>query len=482
MGVLPKNWGGTEPDHTVTCFGFGLLYLPTITSVAMHFENKRATAMGISSSGSGVGSLVLAPLTEWLIKYYYYWKGAFIISTGIIMQCFVLSLFYCETVFFVRRNEPEEESSVEPESDSSPISSNSLESNKKKENKQNLHDVPGKKPKLYYSSSISEQDLARNSIIPLSVLCPNEVKKNKCLKVLKNLYKMLGLSLLKNNVFLVFSLSRLLQYFGVMTPSVYLYDRAITLGIATSIQASFLISLIGISNTLGKILFGIFADLTSWNVLYIYAICLLINGISTMMTSLITHYYTMAIYSFVFGLTFGATSNLTSIVLVELFGLKALSNSYGLVFLFTGLAITTGSPVPALAAFWKVKYDISLVVNKSLRETTPFFSLNNSRPGNRCDIFLQELAMMCYHSRFGDIYETKHTVANTICTMRTKSGLPTWQVILNIGIVEIVRGTTEFNQDYFKKFVISQLIKSVYIKEKTGSGELEILFSMGGWR
>ncbi|GFY50008.1 monocarboxylate transporter 14, partial [Trichonephila inaurata madagascariensis] len=330
----------------ITGFGFGLLYLPTITSVAMHFENKRATAMGISSSGSGIGSIVLVPLTEWLIKYYYYWKGAFLISTGIIMQCFVLSLFYCETVFFVRRTEPEEESSVEPESNSSPISSNTLESNKKKENKQNLRDIPREKPDLYYSSSISEQDLARTSMIPLATLCPNEEKKNKCLKVLKSLYKMLGLSLLKNYVFLIFSLSRLLQYFGVMTPSVYLYDRAINLGIATRIQASFLISLIGISNTLGKILFGIFADLTSWNVLYIYAICLLINGISTMMTSLVTHYYTMAIYSFVFGLTFGATSNLTSIVLVELFGLKALSNSYGLIFLFTGLAITTGSPIP----------------------------------------------------------------------------------------------------------------------------------------
>ncbi|GIY28100.1 monocarboxylate transporter 14 [Caerostris extrusa] len=76
--------------------GFGLMYLPTIVSVALHFKLKRATAMGISMSGSGIGSMIFAPLLEWLISYYGYWKGALLIATGILLNCLVLSFFYRE--------------------------------------------------------------------------------------------------------------------------------------------------------------------------------------------------------------------------------------------------------------------------------------------------------------------------------------------------------------------------------------------------
>ncbi|GFV19500.1 hypothetical protein TNCV_3664321 [Trichonephila clavipes] len=41
-----------------------------------------------------------------------------------------------------------------------------------------------------------------------------------------------------------------------------------------------------------------------------------------------------------------------------------------------------------LAASWKAEYKVPLIANKSSYETTPFFSRNDSNPGNRCDIFL----------------------------------------------------------------------------------------------
>ncbi|GFY50010.1 monocarboxylate transporter 12 [Trichonephila inaurata madagascariensis] len=283
----------------MTGLGFGLLFLPTITSVALHFEKKRATAMGISSAGSGIGSLLLVPFTEWLLNYYQDWKATFLITTGIVMQCFVLSLFYCTDPFLEKRNEPTEDSLDEPKTLLSSNSSRSFESIQKADHSQDLHTVREKKINL----DDSEQNATTSSMMPEKSMHSEVKKKNMCLRYSSELYETLGLSLMKDYVFLIFSLSRLLQYLGAMTPSVYLYHRATELGIATSIQASFLMSLIGASNIIGKIVLGIFADLTSWNVLYTYKICLLINGISTMMTSLITHYYTMAIYSFVFGFT-----------------------------------------------------------------------------------------------------------------------------------------------------------------------------------
>ncbi|GFW21610.1 hypothetical protein TNCV_4281251 [Trichonephila clavipes] len=48
----------------------------------------------------------------------------------------------------------------------------------------------------------------------------------------------------------------------------------------------------------------------------------------------------------------------------------------------------------ALAPTWKAEYLVPLIVNKSSYETTPFFSRNDSSPGNRSDIFLRELAII----------------------------------------------------------------------------------------
>ncbi|XP_055932857.1 monocarboxylate transporter 13-like [Argiope bruennichi] len=76
--------------------GFGLIYLPTIVSVALHFNLKRSSAMGISMAGSGIGSMLFAPFLEWLINYYGSWKGALIITTGLTLHCLVFSFFYRE--------------------------------------------------------------------------------------------------------------------------------------------------------------------------------------------------------------------------------------------------------------------------------------------------------------------------------------------------------------------------------------------------
>lgn len=62
--------------------GFGLMYLPAIVSVTMYFEAKRSFATGIAVCGSGVGTFVFAPLCEWLISSYH-WTGALLILAGI---------------------------------------------------------------------------------------------------------------------------------------------------------------------------------------------------------------------------------------------------------------------------------------------------------------------------------------------------------------------------------------------------------------
>ena len=51
--------------------GFGLIYLPAIVSVSMYFEKRRAFATGIAVCGSGLGTFIMAPVTEGSVQYCY---------------------------------------------------------------------------------------------------------------------------------------------------------------------------------------------------------------------------------------------------------------------------------------------------------------------------------------------------------------------------------------------------------------------------
>ena len=65
--------------------GFGLMYLCAYVMIGHFFEKKRALATGMASCGSGVGTFVFAPLTNYLINEYT-WTGAMWILAGIVLN------------------------------------------------------------------------------------------------------------------------------------------------------------------------------------------------------------------------------------------------------------------------------------------------------------------------------------------------------------------------------------------------------------
>lgn len=56
-------------------------------------------------------------------------------------------------------------------------------------------------------------------------------------------------------------------------------------------------------------------------------------------------FYSLAIYSAVFGFNIGAYVGLTSVILVDLLGLDRLTNAFGLLLLFQGIASLIGPPI-----------------------------------------------------------------------------------------------------------------------------------------
>lgn len=67
-----------------------------------------------------------------------------------------------------------------------------------------------------------------------------------------------------------------------------------------------------------------------------------------MFSAFCSTFYTLAVYASIFGFTIGAYVGLTSVILVDLLGLEKLTNAFGLLLLFQGIASLIGPPMAGI--------------------------------------------------------------------------------------------------------------------------------------
>eukprot|EP00092_Neocalanus_flemingeri_P033997 GFUD01036968.1.p1 GENE.GFUD01036968.1~~GFUD01036968.1.p1 ORF type:complete len:612 (-),score=85.76 GFUD01036968.1:1173-3008(-) len=219
--------------------------------------------------------------------------------------------------------------------------------------------VMGRKD-IFYSGSLlnipeykKDPELYRRSMLD----CKEEVvstsdaenqSKICCIKAgskqAKILHQMLDFSLFKDPIFMMYAASNFLTSIGFNVPYVYTVDRAEQWGMDGD-QAAFLLSVIGIANTIARLILGWLSDRSWINRLYLYNSCLIICGISMGLSVFCNTYHTQAVYCAIFGITSGAYVGLTSVVLVDLLGLDKLTNAFGLLLMFQGIASVIGPPV-----------------------------------------------------------------------------------------------------------------------------------------
>ena len=72
---------------------------------------------------------------------------------------------------------------------------------------------------------------------------------------------------------------------------------------------------------------------------------LTIFATATALSALCLDYTSLVIYCAVFGATIGAYVGLTSVIVVDLLGLDKLTNAFGLLLLFQGIASLIGPPI-----------------------------------------------------------------------------------------------------------------------------------------
>uniref|UniRef100_A0A0R3S5T5 MFS domain-containing protein n=1 Tax=Elaeophora elaphi TaxID=1147741 RepID=A0A0R3S5T5_9BILA len=170
--------------------------------------------------------------------------------------------------------------------------------------------------------------------------------------------EMIDISLLKEPAMFLLCISNLCGMLGFYVPFMFLIDMAVAKG-HTKGSGSLLLSVIGITNTVGRIAFGWLADRGWLSALTINNFALLGCGVLTCLCPLLPGYGGLMVYSILFGFIISAYISLTSIVLVDELGLDRLTNSFGLLVVSRGIASLLGTPLAGIVYDMFASYDAS---------------------------------------------------------------------------------------------------------------------------
>lgn len=160
--------------------------------------------------------------------------------------------------------------------------------------------------------------------------------------VTRVLATMFNIDLLKMNSFIVLCLAGVCNYLGLLTPVTYLQDRNLENGVNAQ-HCKYFVSVIGCFNGLSRVMWCILS--TKISPTYLYSIGLIIAGISTMISGFS---YSLAYqygYCMLYGSTISVSNCMRSLMIVDLYGLQALTSGTGVFMLFMGVGNIFSTPV-----------------------------------------------------------------------------------------------------------------------------------------
>ncbi|XP_043193230.1 uncharacterized protein LOC122365772 isoform X2 [Amphibalanus amphitrite] len=172
------------------------------------------------------------------------------------------------------------------------------------------------------------------------------------------LAEMVDMEILRNPLFMLICASNVFGMLGFYVPFVYIVDTAVNRGVEPD-KAAFLLSVIGITNTLGRVLSGFITDFPRVDALFVNNLCILLSGVCVFLIPFCSSYASFVAVCVAFGFFVAGYISLTCMVLVDLLGIDKLSNAFGLLILFRGTASMVGPPVAGALYDYTGDYNVS---------------------------------------------------------------------------------------------------------------------------
>ncbi|KAL4217178.1 hypothetical protein ACF0H5_023632 [Mactra antiquata] len=322
-------------------FGFGLMYIPANVCVLHNFKKQRTLANGIVVCGSGIGTFVFNLLTRFCIDTYG-WRGTILLEAGIALQGAILGLF------LVRITPPNNSESVALSTDERTDPQIDYE----------LHVIQDMEPGNHIeytpeSQTNTKQTRQQND---------DKINKSKTFIIKTIMESMFDIKLLTDIRCFLFLMSTFMINLAFTIPFNLLPDQALESGM-TKYEASWLTSSIGITNTVSRLLIGWLGDRPFVNRMILSEVLLVLTGIITGLSPLVTTFDTKMIYTCLFGVLIGGYITLYGVLLVDLFGEDMISKSFGLVMFSVGISGFISTPIGGLLFDVTGNYNISFIVS-----------------------------------------------------------------------------------------------------------------------
>ena len=364
----------------------GLCYIPVATTVPQYFSRRRTLAVGVSVCGAGIGSITFAPMIQYFIDLYS-WRGSSLLLGGV-----VFNLCVCGSLL-----RPYDGSSVKQKLSQSEMQENSVPAGctereqsgdntkgrpKVESNGDSTIVVHGNIPDKPQNSKEDPQfqQMQENSVPagctqreqsadntkgrpnaessggstvvvhgnnPDNIQITKEDQNFKQEQYSARKSNPFDFHILKNISFLIFCLNHFLFCFGMTIVFVYLPAYAVSMDIS-HLKAALLISVIGIGNFFGRLLWGVIAHAPGISAICLYNLTYFCFGVDILLFPVWQNYGWLVAIAALFGVFNGSLGTLVPQVTVDIVGLNGLVSAYGYILFVEGLGALSGPPLAGM--------------------------------------------------------------------------------------------------------------------------------------
>lgn len=172
----------------------------------------------------------------------------------------------------------------------------------------------------------------------------SSVKKSSCSRCWSHFRGLIDCSLMKSPTFVLYSICGTLMLVAICNVYMFLMKYGESRGLK-HYKTQWFISIIGIVNSLFRILVGLIADAPWADVVHITTVTMAVGALGSILLPFVANTFALiSVYCCFFALSLACYIALRSIVMVKLFGLEKLTNSFGISLLFQGVASLMGPP------------------------------------------------------------------------------------------------------------------------------------------
>lgn len=350
-GYLISSWATSIPFLCVTMgvlpgLGSAFLYQGAMVVMSKYFRKRLAFSTAIARSGMGL-TFLLAPFTKVLIDLYD-WSGALMLFGAIILNLVPSSMLLRATHSTSGSNSGRKDTGISLAASGAeagrgadtPHCSETPEFPTGDGAMQTVGQAGASLTDSQHQNEEANNGPGGNRLL----LTPKSRRFQQKAPLWSCKQNLCDLSLLKNPFFCIFTWSLLFSQLAYLVPTFHLVARAKTLGI-DMMDASYLVSVAGITEVVSQILSGWIAD-QNWTSKYHYhksylALC----GVTNLLAPLATTFPLLMTYTVVFAILSGGYLALILPVLVDLSGNSAVHRFMGLASFFVGIAVLSGPPI-----------------------------------------------------------------------------------------------------------------------------------------